>query len=161
MNTIQLDHLEISNDQVIIIGNSTSFANETRFKFTEPKELAKTLSSTLKLARAKGIKVRNQKATRDKLSSLAATTPAKIDEYNALFDQCIAFWTPRVDVNTKTIPNYIYDECKEGYEIRNQMMAMFHRQRPLDELCEISRRIKDLKDAVSRQDDDSTLIFNL
>ena len=161
MNTIQLDHLEISNDQVIIIGSSTAFANETRFKFTTPEVLSKTLSETLKLARSKGIKVCNQKATRLALSTLALTTPVKIEEYNALFDQCIAFWTPRVDLENKTISNYIYDECKEGYEIRNQMMAMFHRNRPLDELCNVSRRINELKEAASRQSDNSSMVFSL
>ncbi|MCY9866474.1 hypothetical protein OTK49_28445 [Vibrio coralliirubri] len=161
MKTIQLNHLEISQDQVIIIGNSTAFANETRMEFVEPEALATKLSATLKIARSKGISVLNQKATREAIAILALTTPAKIEQYNALFDQCIEFWTPRVNLEAKTIPDYIYDECKVGYEIRNQMMAMFHRQRPLDMLREITCRINELENAVSRECTNSTLTFSL
>ncbi|EGR2232239.1 hypothetical protein DZF79_28990 [Vibrio parahaemolyticus] len=161
ISVINLEHAIINENELRIIGSSTSFAGDKRSDIPTVKSVQEKLKAVIKLARSNGTKLKNQKATKDKLAKLESSVPALTQTYNELFDKAVIFWKSKVDLESKTIPNYSPEAMKEGYELRNQMWAMFHRSQPLSQLLEIHNRLDEIEQTITRSENPENITFSL
>ena len=148
ISVINLEHAIINENELRIIGSSTSFAGDKRIDIPTVKSVQEKLKAVIKLARSSGTKLKNQKATKDALAKLEPSVPALTQTYNELFDKAVAFWKTKVDLESKTIPNYSPEAMEEGYDLRNQMWAMFYRSQPLSQLLEIHNRLDEIEQTI-------------
>ncbi|EJG0764924.1 hypothetical protein C4G84_RS13960 [Vibrio parahaemolyticus O5:K30] len=160
-SVISLEHAVISNNELRIIGASTSFAGEKRIDIPSVKALQDKLKSVIQLARTHGAKIKGQKAMKSELSSLDSTVSDLTVKYHALFDSAVDFWKGKVDLSSKTIPNYNIDALNDGYEIRNKMMELFHHDQPLSKILEVNRRLSDIENSIMRSKNPSDITFTL
>lgn len=160
-SVIILEHAIINDLELRIIGSSTSFAGDVRIDIPSVKSVQDKLKSVIKLARTHGTKIKGQKAKKDQLAALESTVPALIKKYHELFDAAVEFWKSKVDVESRTIPNYSPEAIKEGYELRNQMWAMFYRDQPLNQLCEINNRLSEIEHKILHAENPSSITFYL
>jgi len=161
ISVINLEHAIINENELRIIGSSTSFAGDQRIDIPTVKSVQEKLKAVIKLARSNGTKLKNQKATKDELAKLEPSVPALTQTYNELFDKAVVFWKEKVDLESKTIPNYSPEAMEEGYEIRNQIWAMFYRSQPLSQLLEIHNRLDEIEQTITRSENPENITFSL
>ena len=119
MKPVQLSQLEITNDFVYVSSEqtATTYAYERREEIPSPESVMKLVNEVIRLARSKGIKIKNQSKAKQAIKALAPLTPSLAVKYNQLFDEHKAFWESYVDFDSKTIVNYDYEETKPIYDL--------------------------------------------
>ncbi|TOJ28141.1 hypothetical protein CGI42_27785, partial [Vibrio parahaemolyticus] len=73
----------------------------------------------------------------------------------------VEFWKGKVDLSSKTIPNYNIDALNDGYELRNKMWELFHHNQPLSKILEVNRRLSDIENSIMRAKNPSDITFTL
>ncbi len=135
---------EIHDNYFVISSDHTCYANERKLEAIPSQEEALAIrKQILDTAKAKSAKISFKNGYKSDIIALSHPALEQHDLYNQRFEALKSYWLKVIPTNE--IRDQSTPEFTQGYELRNQMMAMLHGNTELSQYIEICNQLRELK----------------
>jgi hypothetical protein len=143
---IQLIHNTITSDLIHIASSGTSYCYTQRLKpIMTLKDALNLYKKTIQLAKDKGVKVSYKNKTKKSLCEHYEQAETLMLKYDELYEEQLQFWLK----NAKDKTSFSIEEARaldKGYDIRNEIHALFYNSTPLGKYLTAVEFIQSLHD---------------
>lgn len=140
---IELETVIVEEELLVITSRGTCYSNERLQKIPDLNDLMVMYKKLLMKARGLGVVVSYRSRLKSRILELIDLVPAEKEKYELLFEKHKEFWLAELD-SGRTFTLEQVQHFDGGYELRNQMWALFYRSQPLGKVMDVASRLKDI-----------------
>lgn len=155
-HTISLyDYSEVTEKNVIVSGQSTTYANHQLVSFPSIQEVKEQHAKLGKIAKEKGVTLNRKYKTLAKAKELVEAAELEFAEYEKTFSAYRDFWQSQIKDGCISYDDS--NDFKVGYELSQRLREMFYANTVLSQYFDKARWIQNALQSAEDANDNSNM----